>query len=145
MAGPGQKPTTPQPIPKISAPKISLPSIGDIEGAGNVPPNRGFGSVITSGNPTAATPTAPNMTKARLGSQSPVKSRNASTFAGSTIWETQRPKPNRAPEKTTKIILVIDQSYNMWRSTKTVITPVNIKLMVAANDRKERLASPHTP
>ena len=101
IAGPGQMPDMPQPIPNSAAPSTSGASMWWNSGSLNSLANTGAlrrRPIRTATNMTAI---AGTMTKARLGSHPPlgmaVKSRNRSTFSGSTIWDTYRPAPKRRP------------------------------------------------
>ncbi len=52
------------------------------------------------------TMTAPPITKARLGSHVPAKSKKLKTFAGFIIPDIAMPTPNRRPVKSAKISLI---------------------------------------
>ena len=107
IAGPGHKPETAQPIPKIAAPKINLPSRFTFEGNSNLFANIGVGRFKIILNVTAVTNTAPPITNAKLGSQLPVISKNPTIFAGLIMLEIARPKPKSTPDMRLKMLGII--------------------------------------
>ena len=144
IAGPGHKPETAHPIPKIAAPTINLPSRSIFEGSSNVFVNIGVGRFKITLKVTAVTNTAPPITNAKLGSQLPVISRNPTIFAGLIMHDTARPKPKNSPDMRLKILGIIQIPVKFWM-TKTVMLAVVMKMTVAINDRIENLPRPHTP
>src|SRR5262249_21868290 len=84
-------------MPKTRAPATSGRSTAVLVGPLNSAPRTGRARRLARRKPTAATPTAPAITKARLGSQSPARSTKPSTFAASIIRETVSPSPNSKP------------------------------------------------
>ena len=97
-AGPGHSPTRPQPMPNRAAPPIRRRSRSRRDGISSRVASTGMPRRLAMTVPRADTATAPPMTKARLGSQSPKISRKPSTLAGLTICETISPKPKSRPE-----------------------------------------------
>ena len=97
MAGPGHRPTRPQPMPNRAAPPIRRASIGNVAGVWNCSAMIGVERRRTTSQAIAIGRIAPAMTKARVGSQAPATSRNARTRAGSIMPETARPAPNSVP------------------------------------------------
>ena len=101
IAGPGQRPPSPHPIPKRTAPIIrgfetGLPlSRGSERGDCN---NRQHGVVTIK---------APPMTKASVGSQSQKMSRKAVTLRGSVMPEIANSAPNKAPPRNISKLLFI--------------------------------------
>ena len=144
IAGPGHKPETAHPIPKIAAPKINLPSRSTFEGNSNLFANIGAGRFKITLNVTAVTNTAPPITNAKLGSQLPVISKNPTIFAGLIMFEMARPRPKSSPDMRLKILGIIQNSVK-FRMAKTVMPAVVMKMTVAVNDRMENLPRPHTP
>ena len=144
IAGPGHKPETAHPIPKIAAPKINLPSRFTLEGNSNVFANIGVGRFKITLNVRAVTNTAPPITNPKLGSQLPVISKNPTIFAGLIMLETARPKPKSSPDMRLKILGTI-QIPVKFRMAKTVMPAAVMKMTVAIKDRIENLPRPHTP
>src|SRR3546814_3146062 len=72
--------------------------LSDLSGNENVSPNTGLAMLAWNRQATAMTSTAPPITKAGVGSQSPNTSRKPRTRCGSVIPDTVRPMPNRKPE-----------------------------------------------
>ena len=91
MAGPGQMPDMPQPTPKRAEPMTSGASMRLNSGWWNCTSNSGFCRTRPMRIAANVTMSAATITKARLGSHSPVampvKSRNRRTFSGSVICE----------------------------------------------------------
>ena len=87
IAGAGQRPTSPHPIPKMSAPPINFASIVVIAGICEGSPVRL--SVLFSGDPIGdeSDRQRASITRASEGSQSPARSRKASTLRGSVMPE----------------------------------------------------------
>ena len=101
-AGPGQNPTTPQPMPNNPAPTISSPSkilrffsIAKLEGLRNLL----FFKIKNIGD---ATIIAENITKMSDGSQFPNTLKKDLTFSGFVISEITKPNPKIDPEINTK-------------------------------------------
>src|SRR4051794_12115853 len=70
-AGPGQKPASPQPIPKMAGPRMILASMSFRVGMWKRSAKNGRASFRTRLKPMKVTTTAPAITKARLASTSP--------------------------------------------------------------------------
>lgn len=98
-AGPGQKPESPQPMPKTRLP-ISKPLSSPVtEDSCIGAPNKLRLRFLATVKAAAPISTAPPMTNARDGSQAPAKSRKPMTFDGSVMPEMIRPKPNNRPTR----------------------------------------------
>ena len=96
------------------------------------------------------TATAPAITKASDGSQAPPTSRKPRILAGLAMPETMRPSPKTRPASKEAMAvhmagLPVHDRFSRWRITNTVATPAAMKATVAASERGERRASPHTP
>src|SRR5271157_3340229 len=99
IAGPGHRPTSPQPTPKRSDPPMRRASIALAVGQWKGSPERLAARRAAMRKATNAMAIAPPMTKASEGSQAPPRSRNASTLLGLVMPERHRPIPNRRPTK----------------------------------------------
>src|SRR5512146_1457121 len=97
-AGPGQKPPSPHPTPKMAAPAISLASRSLRLGSAKLGANRGDGIFALQRYATKYTAIAPSMTKPKLASHAPKKSRKPITLIGRVIPEIPRPSANTVPE-----------------------------------------------
>ncbi len=97
-AGPGQKPTRPQPSPKMIAPPISLGSISLRNCIFAFLSNNGNVSFFTKRHAQAIGISAPTITKASVGSQEPNISKKPRTFSGFIMPEMVKPKPKIRPE-----------------------------------------------
>src|SRR3546814_5085110 len=118
-AGPGHRPATPQPTPNTTAPVSRCGSRSDLSGNENVSPNTGLAMRAWNRQATAMTSTAPPITKASVGSQSPNTSRKPRTRCGSVIPDTVRPMPNRKPEASGgKSLRMSDMSGSNQRRTE---------------------------
>jgi hypothetical protein len=111
----------PSRCPNSSAPHINDLSTRLAVGATNSVAQRGAARRFAGAKLGSVTPSAPSMTHARLGSQSPAMSRRASTLAGSIMWETIRPRPNRMPETAAQTMAGMRSAPRMWRVIKTVV------------------------
>ena len=82
-----------------------------------------------------------------LGSQlperMPARSRKLSTFAGSDMPDNTSPRPKIRPIANWETIAMM--AHPKCRATKTVRTPVAMKVMVATSERTESREMPHTP
>src|SRR6056297_890147 len=106
-AGPGQKPPRPQPVPNSTAPVSSRESRSVRFGRRNSVSKKGRERLrVSQAKPGAVTAMAPPMTKARLGSQVPNRSRKFSTLAGLDMPGTIRPKPKIRPERSAKTCFI---------------------------------------
>src|SRR4029078_2259440 len=85
--------TRPQPIPNNPAPTTSLPSISFKGGTKNFSASSGLGRRKTRRYPTKVTTTAPSITKIKLGSKVPAKSRKFWTFPRLALPEIRSPRP----------------------------------------------------
>src|SRR5713226_4263571 len=85
-------------MPNSTAPRINRISSTVCAGVLNAGDSSGARRRAAMAKPIAATGTAPPMTKARLGSHAPARSRKPITFAGLIICEIVRPSPNTSPE-----------------------------------------------
>ena len=102
-AGPGQKPPSPQPMPKVAAPTIRRASKSVRVGMWNMSLKNGVARFCTNQKPGIVTLIAPPITKARLGYQVPNRSRNYWTLAGLDIHDRNRPGTNNRPEQSERI------------------------------------------
>src|SRR5271166_901322 len=102
MAGPGHRPTRPQPTPNRTAPAMSGRSRAVLLGHALAAASTGFSRRRATANPGAATASAPIITKASVGSQvpegMPSTSRKPSTLVGWVMPEMVRPKPKIRPQ-----------------------------------------------
>ena len=96
-AGPGHKPASPQPTPKITAPSISGGSTCVLIGKRNCAASNGFDRRKITGKIGIVTASAPAITSKRVGSQRPATSRKPITLAGLIISETAKPKAKIIP------------------------------------------------
>jgi len=96
-AGPGQRPTRPQPTPNSMEPPRSRKSRSRRVGIAKVAASQGCGRRRATAKPTALTASAAPITNASVGSQCPRTSRKASTLAGFVMPEIARPAPNKIP------------------------------------------------
>jgi len=103
IAGPGQRPTRPQPVPNSTAPTISGRSIAVRVGHAAISARTGRSRRRASANPGIETMRAAAITIASVGSQPPFgiasTSRKPSTLAVSVIPETTSPAPNMRPQR----------------------------------------------
>ncbi len=97
MAGPGHRPTNPQPAPNRTEPRISPRSSSGRAGAGNVPQVTGW-RVLVMRHATNMGRIAPPMTKASVGSHAPKISSQPCTFWVSVIPDSNSPAPKSAPD-----------------------------------------------
>ena len=98
ITGPGHKPTKPQPIPKMIAPKIrETPSLFFF-GVSNWSDNTGFSLLKMYLKEISVVVVAEASTKSKLGSQFPKTSRKLIIFCGLIISDMARPKPNKNPK-----------------------------------------------
>lgn len=99
IAGPGQMPAMPQPMPKIRLPITSWRSGSRLLGncIGQPVSDCWRRRARVKGISAAAMP--PPMTKASDGSQLPARSRKASTLAGLAMPASSRPRPNSRPAR----------------------------------------------
>lgn len=97
-AGPGQSPASPQPMPNKVAPLISFKSMSVFSGRKNLLSKSGRScfSIQRKAGIVTARPAA--ITRARLGSQFPAKSRKPMTFCGLIMPDIVRPSPKRKPD-----------------------------------------------
>src|SRR6185312_7591964 len=97
-AGPGQRPTRPQPIPNRTAPATSGASMSRRSGQRCFAAKVGAALRRASAKPIEATATAPAITKASVASHAPKKSRKPRTLAGCVMPEMSRPAPKIRPQ-----------------------------------------------
>src|SRR5918994_7255902 len=109
--GPGQNPESPQPTPNSAAPPSKLASSSFLVGSSNSSSRTGRERLKITRNAGMATNSAPTMTTAKVGSQSPATSRKPMTFWGFTIPETVNPSPKSVPENKATSILSISASF----------------------------------
>ena len=103
-AGPGHKPTIPQPIPNKADPITKERSILILVGQTLCVARTGRSLRFANQKPGTEMTNAAIMTTARLGSQVPKMSRKANTFAGCIIPEISRPQPKINPQKNAAMI-----------------------------------------
>src|SRR5579883_1060894 len=110
-AGPGHKPTSPQPTPKTMAPKTSLLSIAPLAGTWKASAASGRLNLDFRSQPAPATANAPVITNASVGSQPLPTVKNASTRAGFTMSDTESPIPNSRPDTmATSTVFIVERS-----------------------------------
>ena len=98
IAGPGHKPTKPQPIPKMIAPKIrEAPSLF-LFAVSKWSDNTGFSLFKMYLKEISVVVVAEASTKSKLGSQFPKISKKLRIFCGLIISDMARPKPNKKPK-----------------------------------------------
>ena len=99
IAGPGHKPTKPQPMPKMIDPKIrETPSLFFF-GVSNWCDNTGFSLFKMYLKEISVVVVAEANTKSKLGSQFPKISKKLRIFCGLIISDMASPKPNKKPKK----------------------------------------------
>lgn len=100
MAGPGQTPESPQPIPNRTDPPMSFASMVPFfsQGKCHFSPKRGVEYRFRKKCPKRETVTAPSITKTRVGSQFPRISKNHWTRAGESISESASQNQKSVPD-----------------------------------------------
>ena len=114
-AGPGQKPPSPQPRPKSSAPMMSLGVMFWVLGVENSVPNSGVERFLVKKYTLPCTVMAPIMTNAREGSQSLVSARNPMTLLGSVMPEIPNPMANMNPHNKERSAFILYSQPRVWR------------------------------
>ncbi len=145
IAGPGHKPTKPQPIPKMIAPKIrETPSLF-VFGVSNCPDNSGFSLFKMYLKEISVVVVAEANTKSKLGSQFPKISRKLMIFCGLIISDMARPKPNKKPKNMEiRFFNITYKPIQFLRvNTVRIATPRNTG--TAMNDLRDSLPMPLTP
>lgn len=99
IAGPGQMPDNPHPIPKIIEPRINFLSIRREVTQENGLPSKVFRRFFIKRNSTKYTITAEPKTKRRAGFQfAPPRVKKFLIFSGSIIPDNESPHPKRTPD-----------------------------------------------
>jgi len=93
IAGPGQNPTIPHPMPNVPEPTIKFLSIDFREGIVKLSANKGLFLLLNKKNTGALIIIAPIITKIKEGSHRPNMSRNPKTFSGLIMLEKDKTNP----------------------------------------------------